>query len=441
MRKFDRRAVTSEVIPKKPPVAYSANYTRYAVGVLTVVYIFNFTDRQILSILMTPIKQEMLLTDTQLGFLSGIAFAIFYATLGIPIARLADRNSRVNIISVCLAIWSLMTALSGLAANFWQLLAARIGVGVGEAGGLPPSHALIADYVPVERRATALGIFTLGVPIGLMMGYLLGGWIAQHYGWRAAFFTVGIPGLLLAVLLRLTVDEPLRGHSQRDGQAVDIQPSVKQVLKYLWRLVTYRHIAAAAALQGFAGYGIIQWMPSFLHRSHHLTSSEIGFWLAMVIGIGGAIGTVAGGWLADRLGRRDMRWQMWLAAIGAFAGAPFAFGIYLSDSVVIALASLFIPVIFVNSYLPTIFSVTQTLAPVRMRAMASAIMLFILNIIGLGMGPQVMGILSDLLRPAFGEQSLRYAMLIGSITYLWAALHFYMASRTLRQDLARPFTM
>lgn len=411
-------------------------YVRYAVGILTVIYVFNFADRQILSILMQPIKQEMQLSDTQLGFLSGVAFALFYATLGIPIARLADQYSRVNIITICLSIWSLMTALSGLAGNFIQMLAARIGVGIGEAGGIPASHSLISDYVPVQYRSTAIGIFTLGVPLGLMTGYMLGGWIEQLYGWRAAFMALGIPGLVLAVILRLTLDEPRRGHSQAGVQTPTAQPSILQVARHMGSMRTFRHLAAAAALQGFAGYGILQWLPSFLHRSHHMASGEIGTWLALIIGIGGAIGTTGGGYLADRLGRRDMRWQMWLATVAAVGAAPFAFVIYLSGSTALALAALFIPVIFSNSYLGPIFSLTQTLAPVRMRALASALMLFILNIIGLGLGPWAVGALSDLLRPAYGEDSLRYALLFGSMAYVWAGLHFALASRTLRADLA-----
>lgn len=416
---------------------YSEGYVRYAVGMLTVVYVFNFADRQILSILMQPIKQEMQLSDTQLGFLSGLAFAAFYAVLGLPIARLADKYSRVNILTVCLALWSLMTAVSGLAANFTQLLAARIGMGVGEAGGGPTSHSLIADYVPVERRATALGVYALGVPIGLLMGYLLGGWLEQLYGWRSAFLALGVPGLLLAVLLRLTLDEAPRGHSQGGIKVAAETPPIRAVVLYMWRIPTFWHMALAGSLQAFGTYAIFQWMPSFLVRTHHMQSGEIGSWLALIIGGGGAVGALAGGYLADRLSKRDMRWQTWMPGICLLLAAPTSFGIYLTDSPVVALSFLVLPVLLVNTYLGPTFAMTQTLAPLRMRSMASAVLIFALTFIGLGLGPQAVGILSDLLQPAYGEQSLRYAMMMSGLIYVWSAYHFWRAGKTLREDLAR----
>ncbi len=419
------------------PAEFSPGYVRYAVGMLSVVYVFNFADRQILSILMQPIKQEMQLTDTELGLLSGLAFAAFYTVMGLPIARLADKYSRVKILTVCLSLWSLMTVLSGLAANFAQLLAARIGMGVGEAGGGPSSHSLISDYVPVERRATALGIFALGVPVGLLFGYLLGGWLEQLYGWRSAFLALGAPGLLLAVVLRFTMREPPRGHSQGGVKIQAETPPVKAVVLYMWRIPTFWHMALGGSLQAFGTYAIFQWMPSFLVRTHHMQSGEIGSWLALIIGGGGAIGSLAGGYFADRLSRRDMRWQMWLPAICMLLAAPASLGIYLTDSRAIALGFLVLPVTLVNSYLGPTFAITQTLAPLRMRAMASAVLIFALTFIGLGLGPQAVGILSDQLRPAYAEQSLRYAMMVSGLIYIWSAYHFWRAARTLRADLAR----
>jgi MFS family permease len=426
------------LIPADLPVVYSAGYVRYVIGILTVVYVFNFMDRQILSILMQPIKMEMQLSDTQLGFLSGVAFALFYATLGVPIARLADQYSRVNIITICLSIWSFMTVLSGVAGNFLQLLGARIGVGIGEAGGGPSSHSLIADYVPVQNRSTALGVFALGVPIGLMVGFQVGGWLEQNYGWRVAFLAAGIPGLLLAVVLRLTVYEPRRGHSQTEIHIVHVdQPSIRQVTKHMRGIRTFRLLCLACGLQAFAGYGLIQWLPSFLARSHQMTSGDIGFWLALTIGAGGAIGTAGGGYLADRLGKKDMRWQLWLPGIGGFLGAPIAFGILLADLPGTVMCFVFLHSIAVNAYLGPAFAVTQTLSPVRMRALASGLLLFMINIIGLGLGPQVVGILSDLLAPAFGEESLRYAILIGCMVYLGAAAFFALAAKSAREDYTR----
>jgi MFS family permease len=220
---------------EKPPL-YTKPYTHYVLGILTVVYVFNFIDRQILAILAQSIKVDLGLSDTQIGALSGIAFGIFYAVLGIPIARLADKYSRVNIISICLGIWSLMTALSGLAGNFWQLLAARIGVGIGEAGGSPPSHSLIADYFPVTGRASALGIYALGIPIGILFGNFAGGWIDQYFGWRNAFMLVGIPGIVLAITLKLTIKEPPRGYSE--GRVPDTKAiPFKEVVRTMWALI------------------------------------------------------------------------------------------------------------------------------------------------------------------------------------------------------------
>ncbi len=434
MRRFDS-SVKSDAIPQNLPTVYSENYVRYAVGILSVVYLVNLTDRQILAILMQPIKEEMLLSDTELGFLGGIAFAIFYSILGLPIARLADKHSRVNILTICLVLWSVMTAFCGLAQNFWQLLVARIGVGVGEAGGSPPSHSLIADYVPVESRSTALGFFAIGVPLGLLTGYLLGGWIEQYYGWRAAFLAIGLPGVILAVIVRYTLDEPARGHSQGGVRTPVETPPIMDVVRHMWAVPTFWHLSLATALQAFATYSIYQWIPSFLARSYHMQSGEIGLWLSLVIGVGGLIGTFSGGYLADLFSKRDMRWQMWVPAISILLTAPFCVGIYLSDGALWSLIFLFFPMILVNTWLGPGFAVTQTLAPVRMRVMASALLLFVLNIIGLGLGPQAVGIMSDLLAPAHGQESLRYALLISSSFYLWSAYHFWKASATLREDL------
>ncbi len=417
-------------------MVYRPAYVNYVIGALSVVYLINLTDRQILAILMQPIKQEMQLSDTELGFLGGIAFAIFYSILGLPIARLADKYSRVNILTICLILWSVMTALSGVAQNFWQLLAARIGVGVGEAGGSPPSHSLIADYVPVDKRATALGLFAIGVPLGLLSGYLLGGWLSELYGWRAAFLSIGLPGVLIAVIVRLTVEEPLRVSAPGGVAAQAETPAIMAVVRHMWAVPAFLHLSLATAMQAFATYSIYQWMPSFLARSYQMQSGEIGSWLAGVIGLGGFIGAICGGYFADRLSRRDMRWQMWLPGLSMFFAAPLCVGIYMSFGQSMSLLFLLLVIILINSWLGPGFAITQTLAPVRMRAMASALLLFVLNIIGLGMGPQAVGIMSDLLTPAYGDESLRYALLISSSMYIWSAWHFWKASKTLRQDLA-----
>lgn len=435
----DAAAAAAAMIPAhEPAVKFSRSYINYAVGILTSVYMFNLIDRQILSVLMQPIKQEMQLSDTALGFLSGIAFALFYATLGVPIARLADRRSRVAIITVSLSLWSLMTAVAGLAQNFWQLLAARVLTGVGEAGSGPASHSLIADYVPVETRSSALAIYSLGIPLGLLIGFLAGGFLEELYGWRVAFMAVGLPGLALALLVRLTLREPPRGHA--DGVAADhaAQPSIKEVATTLWKRKAFRHLVTAIGVQAIAGYGVIQWVPSFLHRSYHMTGSEIGMALALIIGVGGAIGTAAGGYLADHLAKRDMRWQLWIPSLGGLIAAPFAFAIYLSSTALATLGWFVVPIIFANLYHGPVFAMVQALAPIRMRAMAAAVLLFMSSMIGLGIGPLIVGMVSDLLLPLYGEESLRYALLLVSTAHFWAAAHFWLSSKTLREDLALP---
>jgi MFS family permease len=410
----------------------SPAYARYMLGILVLAYVINFVDRQILSILLPSIQQDLGLSDTQLGILGGVAFAIFYATLGIPIGRLADRWSRKGVIAISLAVWSAMTAVCGFAGGFAQLLIARIGVGVGEAGGSPPAHSLISEYFPEERRGTALSIFSLGVPIGILFGFLLGGWIDEFFGWRRAFLVVGAPGVVLAVVVALTLRE--RPRSERAAVAV---PDVSEVFRYLWGLKSFRHASFAAALYAFVGYAVVGWAPTFLVRSHGMTSGPIGTWLAMIIGIGGAVGTLLGGRLADGLGARDRRAYLLVPAVAMLVSFPPAFIIYLTDETTLALVVLILPVLAGSMYQGPIFSVVQSLAPPSMRSTAAAVLLFVINIIGMGLGPSTAGLLSDWLRPSFGDDSLRYALLIVSAAYLWAALHFWLASRTLREDLAR----
>ena len=410
-----------------------ASPRNYVLGILVVVYVFNFVDRQILSILLEPIKLELELSDTQLGFLSGIAFAIFYATLGMPIARIADRTSRTGVITVCLSLWSLMTALCGLATNFIQILLARIGVAVGEAGGSPPAHSLISDYFPAETRATALSIYSLGIPIGTMFGLLIGGWINEFFGWRLAFMVVGIPGILLAIVFRLTVREPRRPEVSQAAA----NTSIMEVARYLWRQKSFMHLSLGAALHAFVGYGLAIWNPSFFIRSHGLETGEIGTVLALLSGIVGGAGTFFGGWIADRLASRDIRWYMWIPLIGLVITVPFLVVTYLATSHVAAFAFFAIPVFFGSFYLGPSFAATQGLVPPYMRAVAAAVLLFILNIIGLGLGPQIVGVLSDLLTPTFGAESLRYTLVITAVLNMVAAIHYWFASKTLADDFRR----
>jgi MFS family permease len=433
------RTVNEEPAALVPPTRTpeQKRYANYVLGVLLLVYIFNFIDRQILAILAQSIKEDLGLSDTQIGLLSGLAFGIFYATLGIPIARLADRYSRVNIISICLALWSGMTALSGLALNYWHLLIARIGVGIGEAGGSPPSHSLLADYFPVNERATALGIYAIGIPVGILAGNLAGGWINEFFGWRKAFLVVGIPGVLLAIGLKLTVREPRRGLSEGRTEPV-VRVPFSAVLRTMWGLRSFRHMSLGAATQAFVGYGAIAWLPAYLIRTHGLSSGEAGTALGLIIGIAGGLGTWLGGLLADRLGSRDVRWYMWIPAIGFLVAVPTSIAVYAFDNIYLILAIYIVPAFMVNLYTGPTFGMTQSLAPLAMRASASALLLFIINIIGLVLGPTAVGLFSDLFQSTLGiadTESLRWGLMICAFVYLLSFVHYQQAARHLEADL------
>jgi predicted MFS family arabinose efflux permease len=403
---------------------------------LVVVYVFNFLDRQIVTILAEPIKVDLGLSDTQIGLMTGLAFAIFYTILGIPIARLADRANRVSIISAALVIWSGMTALCGMAQNFTQMLLARIGVGVGEAGCSPPAHSIIADYFPPEKRASALSIYALGIPIGSILGYLAGGWIAEFWGWRTAFLAVGIPGVLLAIVFKMTIKEPIRGMSDvsRSSKTAEQLPLLV-TLSTLLRNKTMLHLAMGGALTSFVGYGLGQWLPAYFIRIHGLGLAETATYFGLVIGVASAIGTLLGGTLADRFAKYDRRAYTWLPAAGVLIAFPFYLVAMLQDNPYVAIAIMVVPSVLNSLWLGPAFGTIQNLAPTRMRAMASAILLFVLNIIGLGLGPFLVGVLSDLLTGSFGIEALRYAIIFSTAAYFWAGAHFLLAGKTIRQDI------
>lgn len=417
---------------------YASKSTRYyAVGVLTLVYTFNFVDRQLLAILQESIKADLNLMDWQLGLLTGFAFALFYVTAGIPIARWADRSNRRNIVALAIAVWSLMTAVSGLVQNYMQLLLARIGVGVGEAGGSPPAHSIISDIFPPESRASALAFYSMGVNFGILFGFLAGGWLNELFDWRVAFMVVGLPGIIVALIVRFTMHEPIRGMSENRRPTEESTVPFQDVLKLLWSRMSFRHMALGAALNAFAGYSTSNWTASFMIRSHDMTTGELGTWLAGIMGLGGAVGVFFGGLIAERLAVKDVRWYMRLPALTGVICVPFMIAIYLVDGAYMALTLSIIPGILFNVYLGNTLAMTHGLVGLRMRALASAILFFILNIIGLGLGPWATGYLSDVLSPSMGEESLRYAMLyLLPAAMTWSVVHLYLASRTLEEDLA-----
>ncbi len=409
----------------------SARY--YALFILTIVYAFNFIDRQILVILQEAIKTDLGLLDVQLGLLSGFSFALFYTILGLPIARYADRNNRRNVIAIALAVWSGMTALCGLAQSYTQLFLARMGVGVGEAGGSPPAHSMISDMFAENRRATALSVYSAGLYLGILIGYSSGGFLQEAYDWRTTFLIVGLPGVVLAILLRLTVKEPARAQMGAPGERQGY--TIQETFKYLFRLKSFRYIAFGCAMSGFVSYGTSNFMPSFMIRYHGISPSEIGWTLGLLSGVGGMIGTVLGGSLTDRFGKKDTRWYLWLPGLTAVIAIPLALVTYHTDNKFMMLGTYFIVVILSTLYLGPSIAVTHRLVDARMRAMSSAVLFLVLNLIGMGLGPVIVGLISDIVMFQTGEDGLRIALTIGTCIAIIKGYLFYMGGKKLPEDL------
>ena len=415
-------------------------YGYYVLGALTLCYVVNVMDRsQILAASVQAIKKEFGASDFQMGMLSGLPFAVFYSLMGIPIAAWADRSSRRNVLALAVATWSGMTALFGMAINFTTLFLARIGTAVGEAGGSPPSHSLISDYFPKSRRGTAFAIYALAVPIGTSIGAAIGGWGNQNLGWRNTFIAVGLPGIVLAVIVYLTVKEPPRGMSDAVRPAKDQKtPSMLEVLTFLWLRPSFRHLSLAAALHSVVWYASGAFNNAFLQRSHAMTVSEAGYWISILSLIAG-IGTFLGGYFSDRLSTRlnDRRYYMWVPGVATMLCVPFQFLAYLSPSLTVALPSFVGLMLMAAVFFGPSFAMTQALATLRMRSVATSVLLFIQTLIGNGLGPAATGYISDVLGPSFQTDSLRYALVIIGVVNFWAALHYLLGARTLRQDLER----
>ncbi len=410
----------------------------WTLALLTTAYFFSYMDRQILAILQELIRSDLNLSDTQLGLLAGFAFAIFYATLGIPVARMADRGNRVNIIAIALALWSLMTALCGLAQNFVQLLAARIGVGIGEAGSSPPSHSIIADLYPPEKRAGAMGIYSLGVVLGSALGTIIGGTVAHYYGWRAAMFAVGLPGIALAVFVKWLVVEPRRGLSDvqivAEGEASKTIPPVADGFRAMLKNRAAFNLVMAITVTSMIGYGQTAFGPSFLQRSLGMSMLDVARYVAPVGAICGTLSAVGGGWLANKVAvRYGLYAQSWMVLAMKAVGLPLAFLFYASSDPWVAIPLYWASVALTNSYLGPTFALIQGLAPLRMRALWAAITLLVINLVGLGLGPTLIGVISDLLRPSLGEESLRWAMLCFAAATPWALWHYWRAGVLLKR--------
>ncbi len=453
------------------PGAASGVYRTYVLLLLTCVYTFNFIDRQIIGILSPAIKNELGLADWQLGVLKGFAFAVLYTTLGIPIARLADRANRVTIISVALALWSGFTALSGACQNFVQLALARVGVGIGEAGGSPPAHSLISDYFPKEKRAGALAVYAMGIPIGVAFAYLAGGWITQTFSWRVAFLVVGLPGVLVALLLRLTVREPARGSTEQgvadtfSGLRVETpEGSVEHGLRLLcsvfpkamrdsafseaatiWRaakhlmsIPTYRAVVFGATAISFSTYANGTWIVDFYARSHaDFNLLTVLFALGLISGTAYALGTFLGGHMVDRFASKNKRMYGYVPAIALLANAPLFLIVLWHPSPIVSLIFQIPVQLAIGFYLGPSFALAQTLAPLSVRALSTAVFFFILNMIALGFGPTVAGVLSSMLTSVFTEElALRWSLTIVSLSGLLGAWYFYQVGRRIPADWA-----
>lgn len=428
---------TAAPLTEQSPDKSSSRYSYFVLGVLTLVYTFNFIDRQIIAILSPAIKEDLGLSDSMLGLLKGLAFAVLYTTLGIPIAWLADRWNRVNIIAISLALWSGFTALSGLTTTATQLALARIGVGIGEAGCSPPAHSLISDYFPKEKRASALAIYSLGIPFGQMFAFLAGGWVLQELGWRNAFFVVGIPGVLLAVIMKLMIREPIRG--SQDVAAKNVQPvKFADGLKKLMTIPTYWGVIAGVTFASFTGYGTGLWIVDFYRRTYELSYVEITVPLALLNGVAYGIGTYLGGYLTDRLGKKGKGAYGWVPALGMLLTIPCGWLSLWSPNALGAFLWSAPFLIGLGMYLGPGFSLVQTLAPIKLRAFATAFFFLILNLIALGFGPLWVGALSDIFAADFGEVTgLRIAMTTLGGFSLLSAISFYWTSRKLPADWAK----
>jgi MFS family permease len=442
-------AATSAQPAEATATPFSRGYTRYAMWLLLGIYVVNFLDRQVVNILAEPIKNDLGLADWQLGLMSGLAFAVFYTFLGIPIARLAERKNRAVIIGTATAVWSGFTALCATAGNFWQLIAYRIGVGVGEAGCSPPAHSLIADYAPKDKRASALAFYAMGTTIGSLLGLVMGGLIADAYGWRAAFLVAGVPGLIFAALAVFTLKEPRRLMAEQARQMAAASATFGQTMAYLSKRRTFWFIAFAAAIKAFIGYGHAPFTASFFLRNHPTEIATLadrfgvgsvgflGLALGLISGTAGAIGSWVGGWIADRYGKRDLRAYMVTPAIASLLTIPVYIVAVSIDQAAVALFILAINAFLGTLWYGPVYGTGQSVVPPHMRATAAAILLFIINLIGLGLGPLAVGGLSDWFNKGMGlgpAEGVRWALIVASTFGLVAFACFWLARRTIREE-------
>jgi len=422
---------------RDPAGPTSAGYANYVLGVLFVVYVFNFIDRQLLSVFIGPIKTEFGASDTEMGLLVGFAFALLYTVAGIPIARWADRGNRRNIIAIGLAVWSAMTVATGLVRNFTELAVARVLVGIGEAAGSPPSHSLIADYFALDRRATAFAVYTAGAFVGSALAYLGGGYLREHFDWRTAFIVVGAPGLLIALLVRFTVREPVRGASEQRAAQETSTSTLGETLRFLAQSRAWLFLMAGFSLVSVSSYAVLMWGFEFFGRVHGMAPIAIGNWMGVIVGLGGSLGTVLGGRLFDHLVKDSATRALYVPVLLTLAGFPLGVYALLANSPLVSLWCFLPFYLLLSVYLPAMYSNNQALARLHMRATAAAVMLFIVNIVGAGVGPLIVGALSDFFAVHHGEESIRYALVCSLGVGAAGALILLLSGSKLDADLRR----
>jgi predicted MFS family arabinose efflux permease len=427
-------ATTSATIPKE---THSVGERWYVLIIMMLVYTINIADRYVMSTVLEPIRLELKLTDGGIAFLTGVSLALFYVTLGIPLSWVADRHNRRNLLAASLVIWSAMTALCGLSQGYWQLLLARIGVGVGEAGGTPACNSIVADYFPANRRPMAMTVFALGAPIGAWLGADVAGAVANAYGWRAAFLALGVPGVLVGAIVYLTIKEPVRG--RLDAVVDDATPTIAETMRLLWKQKAAFHMVMGGGVSAFWGWGLMWFTPTFLQRSFNLSVGEAGAVVGPIHLIAGIAASLFTAWLLARPAFTDPRRIVWLlAGVTAAATIP-SFIVYWTHSLSTATIMLWIFIPAIYFYIGPAMALIQNLAPCKMRAMFIAVSLLSANVLNLIVAPQGVGWLSDYFAGPGGADaaSLRLALLFLAPTGFWAAWHYWMAGKTIIEDQKR----